>query len=159
MAHLQALLNDVMNRALEELEQKEFALYTLAFYLDHESAAVSVCADTQSNSDRVVASINTYNLEYFLAAVRDGDLSTAELWQANVGRSLSLGDFTAVNLARTELGDVPADAELCQGMVETIIKNHDRIWRLSADPTRTAVAASTLDDEVGLVWSLPSPDG
>jgi hypothetical protein len=148
-----------MDRALGELEQSQFPLYTLAFYLDHESAAVSVCADTQPNSERVVASINKYNLKHFLAGVRDGDLGAAALWQANIGRSLSLGDFNAVNLARTELGGVPADTALCLGMVRTIIRNHDRIRRLSADPMRTALAASTLDDEVGLVWSLPSPDG
>jgi len=159
MARLESLLNDVMARALDELEQKQFPLYTLAFYLDHESATVSVCADTQPNSDRVVASVNKYNLKHFLAGVRDGDLGTAALWQANIGRSLSLGDFTAVNLARTELGALPVDAALCLKMVETIMKNHDRIRRLSVDPIRTALAASTLDDEVGLVWSLPSPEG
>jgi len=64
-----------------------------------------------------------------------------------------------VNLARTELGALPVDAALCLKMVETIMKNHDRIRRLSVDPLRTALAASTLDDEVGLVWSLPSPEG
>jgi len=107
----------------------------------------------------IKASVNKYNLKHFLAGVRDGDLGTAALWQANIGRSLSLGDFTAVNLARTELGALPVDAALCLKMVETIMKNHDRIRRLSVDPLRTALAASTLDDEVGLVWSLPSPEG
>jgi len=133
MARFESCLNDVMDRALHELEQKQFPLYTLAFYLDHESAAVSVCADTQPNSDRVVASTNKYNLKHFLAGVSDGDLGAAAIWQANIGRSLSLGDFTVVNLARTELGAVPADAALCLGMVETIIKNHERIRRLSVD--------------------------
>jgi hypothetical protein len=39
-----------------------------------------------------------------------------------------------------------------------MIKNHDRIRRLSADAGRTVLAVSTLDDEVGLVWSLPSSE-
>lgn len=159
MPRLDAFLNDVMNRAIGELERRQFAVYTLAFYLDHESAAISVCADTQANSDRTVASMNEYNLKHFLAAIRNGDRATASLWQANIGRSLSLGDFTAVNLARTELGDFPADEALCLGMVATIIENHDRIRRLSADPARTILAASTPEEEVGLVWSLPSAGG
>lgn len=155
MAHVVAFLEDVMTRALDELERQRFALHTLAFYLDHESSAVSVCADNAANSERAVARENEYNSRYFLDAVSEGDLAAAALWQANVGRNLSLGDFAAVNLARADLGDLPADAALCRGMVETIIKNHDCIRNLSADPVKAVVASSTLDDEVGLVWSLP----
>ena len=158
MGDSHSLLTAVMNRALELLEQQSFALYTLAFYLDHESSAIAICADTQPNSDRVVAEINRYNLRHFLDAIREADLSAAALWQANVGRSLSLGDFTAVNLARTELGDVPVDVSLCHAMVDTVIKNHSRIRKLSPNPAHTLLATSTLEDEVGLIWSLPASD-
>lgn len=158
MSPRERVLADVLNRALQELEERRFQLYTLAFYLDHESAAVSICADTQPNSDRVVAKTNKYNLKHFLAAIHEGDMRSAALWQANVGRNLSLGDFSAVNLARTELHDLPADEALCHGMVEAIIGCHDRVRRLSPDPTRTLLVVSTPDDEVGLVWSLPSSE-
>ena len=130
-------------------------VFTLAFYLDHESEAVSICADTRDNSSTVVASINAYNSKHFLEAVRDGDLDNAALWQANVGRNLSLGDFAAVNVARTDLGDLPIDPDLCRAMVDTVVSHHDRIRALSPEPENTVLACSTLDDEVGLVWSLP----
>jgi len=40
-------------------------VYTFALYHDHESAAVSVCVDTEANSRRVVAHTNRYNMKHF----------------------------------------------------------------------------------------------
>jgi hypothetical protein len=156
MSAVKAFLREVMTHALAELEEQGLAVYTLAFYLDHESAAVSVCADTRENSERVVARINSYNSRRFLEAVRNGDFESASLWQANLGRSLSLGDFAAVNVARTDLGAHAVDSEFCQALVAIVVDSHDTIRRLSPDPADTILAASTLDDEVGLVWALPA---
>ncbi|GAB5546027.1 MAG: hypothetical protein SangKO_057870 [Sandaracinaceae bacterium] len=156
MSDIEALLRDVMTRALGDLEQQGMDVYTFSFYLDHESRAVSVCADTRESSARLVGRSNAFANRYFLGAVRDGDLETAALWQANVGRSLSLGDFAAVNVARTELGRHRPTPDLCLAMVESVIENHDAIRKLSSDPAQTILTCSTLDDEVGLVWSLPA---
>jgi len=83
------------------------------------------------------------------------DLEEATLWQSNIGRSLSLGDFTAVNVARTDLVGFAVDHELCKTMVDTVVDNHETIRRLSQDPQKMILVCSTLDDEVGLAWALP----
>ncbi len=155
MSDLKAFLKGVMTRAIGELQQQAIDVYTFSFYLDHESEAVSVCADTRESSARLVATSNAFGSRYFLDAVRDGDLKAAELWQANVGRSLSLGDFAAVNVARKDLGRHRLNLDLCLAMVETVIEHHDAIRKLSSDPANTILACSTLGNEVGLVWSLP----
>jgi hypothetical protein len=49
---------DVLTRAIAGVRAKKIPVYTFAFYHDHESAAVSVCVNTKSNSARVVASAN-----------------------------------------------------------------------------------------------------
>ena len=155
MSDLKAFLKGVMATALSELKERGVAVDTLSFYIDHESNAVSVCADTRENSARSVASSNAFSSRHFMDAIRDRDLEAAALWQANIGRSLSLGDFTAVNVARTDLGKHRLSPALCLAMVETVVESHDAIRELSADPAHTILTCSTLDDEVGLMWSLP----
>jgi hypothetical protein len=102
----------------------------------------------------VVRGINAYNLRYFCKAVDSGDLQTAALWQANVGRNLSLGDFTAVNLARTDLPEDVSGVDYC-AMVRVVMSRHEEIRTLSLDPSLTLLACSGPEDEVALVWSLP----
>ena len=149
------LLDDVVDRALAEVRQRGLQVYTVALYHDHESDAVSVCVDTALNSRRVVDGINSYNLPHFLQAVAYGDLEHAALWQANIGRSLSLGDFTAVNLARTDLSGVRADEGFYLSMVQALVARHDDIHALAADPSATVLACSGPEEEVALVWPLP----
>ena len=50
-----------------------------------------------------------------------GDLKDAALWQANVGRSLSLGDFAIVNAARTDIGEVPVDDRFYVLMAQAVV--------------------------------------
>lgn len=57
-------------------------------------------AQTQPPTQRLPCGGSIYNRKYFYPAVASGDLKAASLWCSNIGRSLSLGDFVAKNLAR-----------------------------------------------------------
>jgi len=91
-----SLFREVLESGLGEIESSGLPVFTFAMYHDHESGAVSVCADSEENSARAVASMNAYSAKHFGTAVAKGDLEHAALWQANVGRNLSLGDFAIV---------------------------------------------------------------
>src|SRR5438045_2194234 len=75
LSPLDAFLVEILRDAIALLRREQVALHTFAFYHDHESAAASVCADTAENSRRVVDEINRFNMKYFVAATRDGDLA------------------------------------------------------------------------------------
>ena len=156
MTH-EELFDAVIDRALEELRSSELDLFTFALYHDHEGEAVSVCADTAANSRRVARDTNAFNMPYFLKEIEAGNLKSAALWEANVGRSLSLGDFVAINLARTDLPNGPLDDAFYLSMVRSVVKRQSEIAELSKDPKDLVFAASGPDDEVALVWALP-PD-
>jgi hypothetical protein len=103
----------VIESAILEIRDQSVPLYTFALYYDHESDALSVCADTKENSARTVRRVNSYNARHFRRAIVDGDLATARMWHSNVGRSLSLGDFALVNVGRLELqGTIPSSHSL-----------------------------------------------
>lgn len=151
-----ALCESVLRRALHEVREKAIPVYTFALYHDHESSAISVCVDTEENSNVAVASMNRYNMKYFMSAVAEKDLKSASLWQANVGRSLSLGDFSLVNAAHTELGSVKVDKLFYLTMVESLIEVQDEVATLSPDRDRLVLACSGPNDEVAYVWAVPS---
>jgi hypothetical protein len=94
------IIADLLDKAVTAISKKAISVHTFALYHDRESSRLSVCVDTADNSRRVVAGINQYNAKHFAAAIKSGDLANAALWQANVGRSLALGDFSAVNFVR-----------------------------------------------------------
>ena len=150
------LFAEVLEKAISEVKARQIPVFTFAFYHDHESAAVSVCVDTEENSNRFVVDQNRYNMGYFLPAVANGELTTASLWQANVGRSLSLGDFHLVNVARTEFGGGEVDEHFYVGMVRALVAVQDRVAQLSPHPERLVFVCSGADDEAGLVWALPT---
>lgn len=150
------LFRSILESALSEIEASGLPVFTFAMYHDHESGAVSVCADSEESSARAVASMNAYNAKHFAAAVAIGDLKHAALWQANVGRSLSLGDFAIVNAARTEIGEVPSDAQFYVLMAQAVVAIQDRVAALAPRPDRLVLACSGPDDEVALVWTMPA---
>ncbi len=150
------LFHDVLESALSEIESSGIPVFTFAMYHDHESGAVSVCADSEENSARAVTSMNAYNAKYFGAAVAKGDLKDAALWQANVGRSLSLGDFAIVNAARTDIGEVPVDDRFYVLMAQAVVAIQDRVAALAPQPDKLVFACSGADDEVALVWAMPA---
>jgi len=150
------LFEGVLSRAFAELDVDPVPVYTFALYHDHESEAVSVCVDTEENSRAVVAAINRYNAKYFLSEIKAGSLKGASLWQANVGRSLSLGDFARVNLARTSLDGLVTDAGFYLEMGRAVCSAAQRVAARSPDPSRVVFACSGENDEVALVWALPA---
>ena len=106
------LVDKVIAQALDEIVRKGMSgqIVTVALYFDHEGPALSICADTLDNSDRHAATSLSWSFHQMAAALEAGDLENAELYNASVGRSLSLGDFSLVNLGRTEL----PSAERCE---------------------------------------------
>jgi hypothetical protein len=150
------LFQSVIDVALSEVQAAGVAVFTFALYHDHESAAISVCVDTEESSLRSVQATNRFNMKYFIRAVEAGDLKGAELWQSNIGRSLALGDFHMVNVARRSLGNIPVGDQFHLKMVQTLVANQSRVASLSPNPERLILACSGADDEVAYVWSLPS---
>jgi hypothetical protein len=95
--------------------------------------------------------------KHFAEAVAEKNLKTAGLWQANAGRSLSLGDFALVNAARTELGSITPDMAFYLSMIESIIAVQDEVAALSPNPEQLLFACSGPDDEVAYVWAMVPP--
>jgi hypothetical protein len=153
------LFDGIIRDALAEAQAKAVPIFTFAFYFDHESAAVSVCIDTEENSRRKVQKMNAYNSAHFHAAVTAGDLRRAAMWQASVGRNLSLGDFSLVNLARIDVPAPHGDSDFFLRMIRAVVRNQPAIERQSADPLRLCLCSSGPDDEVQWVWpAMPRPD-
>jgi hypothetical protein len=152
---MRALIKNVIEKALAEAKSLEVPIYTFALYYDHESPAISVCIDTEVNSMVTVRRINTYNRKYFIPAVKSGDMENAALWQSNIGRSLSLGDFHMVNVARTELpeGFTPSDG-LFLAMAQCLLDAEIVIAAQAANIEYLLVCCSGNTNEVELCWSL-----
>ena len=150
---IQNIADQVIRAALNEAAKDGFRIYTFALYFDHESPALSVCMDTKENSIRQVSEQNTYSSEYFQKFIGAGDLEQAALWQANVGRNLSLGDFARVNVGRTPV----AQADLSHGDYLSLIRcvmGHEREVRGLAEIADELVFCCTSPtDEVGIVWA------
>ena len=53
---MNAIAASVLEEAISALRQKHIDVYTFALYFDHESLAISVCADTAANSTVTVVS-------------------------------------------------------------------------------------------------------
>lgn len=149
------LFERVLNAAITQIKAKAVPVFTFAFYHDHESSAVSVCVDTEENSKRFVRSSNRRCMRHFFEKIAEGDLDAARLWQANIGRNLSLGDFALVNVARTDLGGVRVGKQFHLSMARALIAVQRQIAALAPEPERLVLACSSADDEVGLAWSLP----
>ena len=100
--------------------------------------------------------MNSYNMRYFVQAVATKNLKDALLWQANSGRSLSLGDFALVNVARTTLDQQTLDGTFYVAMVQSLMAVHKRVAALALNPERLIFICSGENDEVAYVWSMPS---
>ena len=149
---IERLFDDVISTAILEIRASGMDLFTFAFYHDHESAAVSICADTKASSVRSVRGHNAFFLKRFAEAVARSDLRKAELFKANAGRSLSLGDFEMVNVARTDLGPIPVDADFYLQMIRAVRAREGEIVELAGDVESLLFCASSAKWEVGYVW-------
>jgi hypothetical protein len=146
--------SNVIDNAISEIREASIPVFTFVLYHDHESSAVSVCVDTEDNSNQVVQRINRFNMKYFMGAIQTGDLKAASLWQANIGRSLSLGDFSLVNIARRPLGAMEVNDRFYVEMVQAMVAKQHEIAKLTLEPERLVLACSGENDEVAYVWSL-----
>jgi hypothetical protein len=153
-------LEGVVKAAVSELRAHPVPIHTFAFYHDHESGAVSVCVDTKQSSLRQVRQSNQWAMKYFAQHLQDGSWEDACLFQANIGRSLSLGDFARVNLARTALpASTVADQSFYLAMARAVIAHQREILMLASDREDVVFCCSSADSEVGLVWSaLPNAE-
>jgi len=146
------IIAELLDLAIAAIAKKAIPVYTFALYHDRESSLLSVCVDTAANSKKVVAGINQYNASHFAAAIKTGDLRNAALWQANLGRSLALGDFSAVNLVSVGLNDVPVDDGFYVAMIRETLRLRDTIRRLTTDPSDLVFVCSGPRDEVEYAW-------
>lgn len=152
---MRAFIEKVIDQALSEAGHRQVPIYTFALYFDHESPAVSVCIDTEENSKTTVARINTYNRKYFSPAVDSGDLKSASLWLANAGRSLSLGDFHMVNVAREELPETfSSSQEFFVTLVQTLAAAEAKVAAQAENPHSLLLCCSGMNSEVEYWWSV-----
>ena len=143
----------VLEEAISALRQKKIDVYTFALYFDHESPAISVCADTAVNSAITVQQINTYNRKYFDLAVASGDLRTASLWCANIGRSLALGNFAVKNLARTSIDVAEVGEDFYRDILRALFNAEDKVTTLTGSKASLLLCCSGPSDEVEFCWS------
>ena len=154
MPSARPFLDFVLESALTSLATSPVEVFTFAFYHDHESGAVSICIDTKESSDRHVPRWNSWTMKYFAEHIASGSLSEARLFQANTGRSLSPGDFAAVNVARTDIpDDICTDEMFYIEMVRSVIAHQQDILRHSSIPDNVLFCSSGPDNEVDLVWA------
>jgi hypothetical protein len=131
MSATSEFLADVIKAALKDIRENPFPIHTFAFYHDQESGIVSVCVDTKESSVQQVRNSNKWFMNYFAEHIQRGSWKDAVLFQANVGRNLSLGDFAAVNLAETVLdADIVTDQSFYIEMARAVIAHQRRYWSL-----------------------------
>lgn len=143
----------VIRAALDEAAKGGLRIYTFALYFDHESPALSVCIDTKENSLRQVSEQNAYAAKYFHKCIGAGDLEQAVLWQANVGRNLSLGDFARVNVARTGVALAKLSEGDCLGLIRCVMAHEGEVRELAEIAAELVFCCTSPTDEIGIVWA------
>lgn len=153
MNALDKLVKSVLQRALLELENAGADVYTFALHHDSEHGALSVCADTATNSRRVLRKINRQSMKRFAAAVRKRDLEEALVWQAAVGRNLAPRDFAWTDLARRSLGRYKRAPLLHATMLQSALQFSPQVAALTSDREALLFTCSNVEEEVGFVWT------
>jgi len=139
--------------ALKAASEQKIDIYTFAMYHDHESGFVTICIDTKQNSDKSVISQNRYSRDNFLREIEGGNLEMAGLWQANGGRSFSLGNFSFVDFRAIEVTQRKKQKGFYLAMIKAIEEMSELIQRSSSHGSNLIYCCSTEKDEVGLIWS------
>jgi hypothetical protein len=143
----------VLEDAIATLRRERMDVYTFALYFDHESCAISVCADTVANSLVTIEQINRYNRKYFDLAVTSGDLQAASMWCANTGRSLALGDFALKNLARSTVDRSEVTEDFYRGILRALLDVEDKVATLTTNKASLLLCCSGPSDEVEFFWT------
>jgi len=150
---LARFVDDILERAIAQARSEAVAIYTFALYHDHESAALSVCIDTEESSRRCVAKMNRWAKKHFAQALARGDLAAAQRYRANSGRSLALGNFALMNVARRDLGPLRDEEDFYLTLVRSLARVESQVLALSPDPERLLFCCSGADDETQYFWS------
>jgi hypothetical protein len=153
MSPLDTFLASILERAIDELKRARADVYTFSFCHEQSSGAVCVYADSEANSRRVIGALNRASMKRFAKAVKKRDLEEAMMWQATVGRSLSLSNFAWKKLAKSSLGKLRNEAALHEAMLLAAMNVAPKLAALSSDPEMLLFTCSTADEEVGLVWT------
>jgi hypothetical protein len=149
------IVEGVIAEGLGEAKRRALSIYTFALYYDHESSAISACVDTIENSALVVNKINSFNAGYFRKAVNSSDLKQASLWRANIGRSLSLGNFAIVNAGRVSVSDSPE--EITKALLKSLVFAQEAVVAQSVGRDKLLPCCSGPNDEVEYWWSANGP--
>ncbi|HET8933113.1 MAG TPA: hypothetical protein VFN67_06740 [Polyangiales bacterium] len=153
MSPLDTFLASILERAIAELKNARADVYTFSFCHEQSSGAVCVYADSEESSRRVVGALNRASMKRFAKAVKKRDLEEAMMWQATVGRSLSLRNFAWKKLAKSSLRKLESAEALHEAMLLAAMNVVPKVAALSSDPEALLFTCSTVDEEVGLVWT------
>jgi hypothetical protein len=152
---IDTLIDEVIADALRALRATNSPdIWTLALHCSPFRHTLSVSADTRSNSDEVVARMNTFSRIHFKQEIEDGNFASAQLWQANAGRNMGLADFDLPDLATRPLPEtVIRGADFYLSLTEGMMRHHPALLSCCADKAPVLFATSTTDEELGMVWS------
>lgn len=150
---LDTFLSAVLDQAITALNKARADVYTFAFCHDRERGVVFVSADSEANSRRAVREINRASMKQFAKAVRKRDLDEALVWQASIGRNLSVSEFEWAHITRRPLGKHKHAPTLHEAMLLSALEHAPKIIALSSDPETLLFTCSTPDEEVGLIWT------
>lgn len=142
----------VIERALNILFAKKADIYTFAFYYDHETKAVCICADTKINSRKMALQTNAFKYEHLRRSIEKKDLKRAMNFGWISERSFSLGDFTFKDLGWTSIAAPNNSQPFYLAMVRALMRHMASISALSRSPEELVFCCSTKDSEVGLSW-------
>jgi len=147
-------MKQIFEKMIDEAlsKAKHLDIFTFGIYHDHESGFVSICIDTKENSDKEVIESNKYSMKHFKRVINEGSLEEAALWQANIGRNLSLGDFEAVNIVEHELNNTKVDDSFYLAMVKAANNKAASVLKQSTHGASLVFCCSTANEEVGLTW-------
>ena len=146
------MFDRIIEKALNILFEKGANIYTFALYYDHENHAVSVFADTKSNSKSSCKKSNEFAREQFKKCIFEKNLVSAANWSKVPERSFSLGDFKFGSLGWESFKTPNNSAPFYIAMVEAIFRHSDKIASLTGSPEELIFCCSNQDWEVGFSW-------
>jgi hypothetical protein len=150
---MSTFFDDMVKEALALVIEKNINIYTFAYYHDHESSCISICIDTEENSNKLVKSSNEFTKKHFYKNLEDEDLDSLKLFCFNSGRSFSLGDYTYRNIVYKK---IPEEYKLSKKiyleMIKAINSNKEEILKFSDKPDNIFFSCSSEDNEVEYIW-------
>lgn len=150
--NLNSILDEMINESLQIIKKENASIYTFAFYHDHETEAISICIDTEENSNKQITSSNDYSKKYFQENLKNGDMKSLQLWNFNTGRNFSLGDFSYVNIVYKKLDKRFITPDMYLNMIKSIERNKSKILTYSQSSKKVVFCCSSENNEVEYIW-------